>query len=108
MSTMPEIYRPLMDGPSIVVPWCVVCGRSDHVERHHYVWRSWGQLYGADGRPMEKPVVTLCGFGNTSGCHGRAHRRELHFRVVDGELEYIQTPPCSYAEALEMDGWRRI
>lgn len=105
--TLPHIYRPLMDAPTIVSGTCVVCGRPA-TNQHHIVWRSWGQLYGEDGQPVPKPTVSLCGMGNVSGCHGLAHARMLHFRYTDA-LEYLVTEqPTRYETALEMEGWRHV
>lgn len=112
MTTLPEIYWPLMDAPTVRLPHCAVCGRSRPLEQHHIVWRSWGELV-VDGRKAEKPTVTLCGFGNNLGdangieyCHGLAHHRRLHFRNDRGLLEYIVLDqPTRYQEALEIDGW---
>lgn len=97
-----------MDAPSIVLPYCAVCGRSDRVEQHHVVFRSQG---GKDG-----PVISLCGFGNNLGnltgrryCHGLAHHRMLHFKYEDGGWWYLRTEePTKYYKALEMPGWRKL
>lgn len=101
----------LMKGPDVHSdedhPCCVVCGASyPHVERHHVVFRSQG---GGDG-----PTLDLCSAGGNGlmdgngriTCHGAAHHRLLHFRVVDGEWWYLWTKePTKYEKALEMDGW---
>lgn len=95
------------------------------------VFRSAGRLY-RGGREVPKPTITLCGFGNNLRdadgryyCHGLAHHRMLHFRWVlaparfqedngmaqmgGGHLEYIRTDgPTKYAEALEMQGWKKV
>lgn len=120
VTTLPEIWWPLMRSPSVITPWCCVCGRTGHLEQHHIVKRSAGQLV-MHGHVMPKPVVTLCGHGNVDGCHGLAHQGRLHFRWVDadagqegwylthgegGHLEYLLLDePAKYEEALEMDGW---
>lgn len=47
---------------------CEWCGRADrHLEAHHRLYRSRG------GRHDASNLVMLCGWGNTLGCHGRAH-----------------------------------
>lgn len=62
-----------------------------------------------DGVEVPKPTITLCGYGNTSGCHGLAHQNRLHFRYEGGELQYIVCPePTKYEVALGMDGWRAV
>lgn len=97
VDTLPEMLRPLMEGPSIETPRCAVCGAP---------W----------------PLNRLCGSGNGSGCHGLAHANRLHFRWVraeqrfnrpappgSGHWEYLLLPkPTKYADALAMDGWRRL
>lgn len=47
--------------------WCRVPGR---LELHHRLYRSRG------GTGEAGNAVALCGFGNASGCHGRAHSAE--------------------------------
>lgn len=87
-----------------------------------------------NGVRLPKPTLMLCGSGNASGCHGKAHQGRLHFRYVkqpwqegwkplrpqtfgyyDGEpsrgghWEYLETEePCKYQEALDMDGWKPV
>lgn len=89
----------MMDAPSIISARCAFCGRPE-TEKHHIVPRSQG---GAKG-----PLVSVCGFGNTSGCHGLLHAHKLHLRYSDG-WEYLYTPePTKYDAALTMDGWDRL
>lgn len=127
VTTMPGHLRPLMDGCTVRLPFCAVCGRTSPLNQHHVVRRSAGQLV-RNGAAVPKPTITLCGCGNASGCHGLAHANRLHFRWVPscavgagfgnfarmdggdgGHWEYLRTDgPCGYAEALEMDGWREI
>lgn len=122
IDTLPEILRPLMDGPSIKTPYCAVCGRSDMpLNQHHIVRRGAGKLY-LHGVEVRKPTITLCGSGNTCGCHGLAHQNRLHFRWVpkpsgrwkpatfgSGWWEFLVTDePTSYPDALDMDGWRKL
>ncbi len=91
----------LMDKPSVLgvhPAACAVCGISGTTE-HHIVPRSQG---GADG-----PTVRLCGHG-TSGCHGAAEDKRLHFRFREG-WEYLRTvAPVKYERALELHGWTVI
>lgn len=118
VDTLPSFLRDLMGRPSLRLPFCAVCGRTHPLEQHHVVFRSAGKAYGDDGRELEKPTITLCGFGNNLRdadgryyCHGLAHARRLHFRWVDdgwGHWEYLVTDePTDYLTALGMDGWRR-
>ena len=94
-----EYQKHLMDKPSIETEGCAICGRYQ-VERHHIVPRSQG---GTNG-----PTVTLCGWGNTGGCHGDAHSHKLHFRYENG-WEYLQTKePVKYELALMMKGWKSV
>lgn len=95
---MNEYERALMPAPSLLPGWCITCGRP-YPERHHAVPRSQG---GADG-----PELHLCGQGNTSGCHGEAHSKRLHFRYRGG-WEYLRTEPTRYETALaQSKGWER-
>lgn len=121
-TTLPEIYHELMKAPSIRTPYCRVCGRPAN-NQHHLVWRSWGELFDEHGHKMKKPTITLCGSG-TTGCHGLAHQRRLHFRCVQKHvladkalgmfcysayIEYLITDvPTKYQDALAMKGWKRL
>lgn len=121
VDTLPEILRPLMDGVSVTLPFCAVCGRTYPLNQHHVVRKGAGKLF-RDGIEIPKPTITLCGAGNTSGCHGLAHQNRLHFRWVraegrksrphsfgSGHWEYLVTDePTKYQAALEMDGWRQL
>ena len=121
VDTLPEELRPLMDGCSVDTPYCAVCGRTWPLNRHHVVRRGAGRLY-RGGVEVPKPTITLCGSGNTSGCHGLAHQNRLHFRWAkrrggfgestaygSGHWEYILLDePTKYYKALEMDGWRPL
>lgn len=88
VDTLPEYLRPLMEGVTVRTPYCAVCGRVQPLNQHHVVRRGAGKMY-RDGREVEKPTVTLCGFGNNlhdadgrEYCHGLAHANRLHFRWV--------------------------
>lgn len=125
--TVNELYKPLMGKPSIsnadgTCCWCGAPGATNH---HHVVPRSAGNVV-VNGRALSKPTVLLCGNGNASGCHGKAHQHLLHFRwhepkrtqtenwekhpVGCGYIEGIETDePMKYQEALEIEeGWRRL
>lgn len=125
VTTLPEMWWPLMAAPSISTPCCAVCGRGGHLERHHMVKRSAGRLWLPSGVEAPKPTVTLCGHGNADGCHGKAHAGLLHFRFVradsaagwdeggvmihGGHVEFLLTDePCDYLTALGMDGWKPL
>ena len=107
--TLPPLYRPLMDAPSMRFGFCPICGRVGPLEQHHMVWRSWGKMFD-EGKELPKPTITLCGFGNNLPyCHGLAHHRMLHFKYEDGALWYLLTEePTRYMEALLHDGWRIV
>ena len=119
VTTLDELYWPLMDARSVRLDHCAVCGRTWPLNQHHIVWRSWGQLY-RDGKRVEKPTVTLCGDGNNlhgldsngdrvTWCHGKAHHRMLHFRNDRGRLEYAEfDAPTRYVDALESVEWRPL
>lgn len=112
-TTLPRMYWPLMEGPSVIGDRCCVCGRAYPLNQHHVVRRSAGKLF-MDGEEVEKPVITLCGWGNNlrgpdgMWCHGMAHANMLHFRYV-GRWEYLITrEPTKYENALAIDGWRPV
>lgn len=87
---------------------CAICGAAWPLNHHHIVRRGAGELY-EGGRKLPKPTIVLCGSGNASGCHGKAHANMLHFRNRGGRLEYLETDaPTKYEEALEMGGWREV
>ena len=113
-TTLPLIYHDLMKSPSVILDHCAICGRPTPLNNHHMVFRSAGELI-KDGKKLEKPLITLCGFGNNLKdadgryyCHGLAHHRMLHFRHTT-QLEYLLTDePCRYDEALSMPGWKAV
>lgn len=122
VTTLPAMYQPMMGKPSMRMARCAVCGRTWPLEQHHVVFRSAGKMF-VEGREIEKPTITLCGFGNNlqdadgrEYCHGLAHHRRLYFRWVDddaiacaGHWEYIRLDEaCDYLTALRMDGWRPL
>ena len=114
MDTMPEIYRPLMQCPTIRLGRCAVCGRTYPLEQHHLVWRSQGKLF-KEGKELPKPTITLCGFGNNlydadkrPYCHGRVHSHMLHFKWDDGLYALETAEPVEYVKALGMDGWNPV
>ena len=122
VTTLPAMYQPMMGKPSVKMARCAVCGRTWPLEQHHVVFRSAGKMF-VEGREIEKPTITLCGFGNNlqdadgrEYCHGLAHHRRLYFRWVDdgaiacaGYWEYIRLDEaCDYLTALRMDGWRPL
>lgn len=101
----------LLDLPNVLVEGadglvCAVCFRPA-TNRHHVV------LKGAGGVSTEMdsriPLVSLCGMGNASGCHGLAHQRRLHFDWRDGGWFYLETArPVKRETALEMPGWTML
>ena len=130
-TTLARMFWPLMFAPSVDTPGrCAVCGRACKPERHHIVFRSQGRLFDIRGREIGKPTITLCGFGNNlfdadgrPYCHGMAHHRMLHFRLVEtyaskvrcgpryygSHLEYLFTEqPADYLSALAIDGWKAV
>ena len=122
VTTLPAMYQPMMGKPSVRMARCAVCGRTWPLEQHHVVFRSAGKMF-VEGREIEKPTITLCGFGNNlqdadgrEYCHGLAHHRRLYFRWVDddaiacaGHWEYIRRDEAGdYLTALRMDGWRPL
>lgn len=113
-SSINDLWRPLMDCPTIRTDRCVVCGRRYPLNQHHLVKRSAGELW-IDGKKQPKPTITLCGNGNILAhggrlnCHGLAHHGRLHFRWKDGFLWALMLDRATrYSEALKMDGWTMI
>jgi hypothetical protein len=88
--------EPLLCKPSILPPYCIVCG-VPATNAHHVI----------PGRrkDIRVPRLRLCGSG-TTGCHGDAHAKRLHFRYRDG-WEYLRTEPTRYEHALASKGWKR-
>lgn len=124
--TVNELYFPMMGKPDIdnANGLCCICGRPAS-DKHHIVKRSAGKLV-VNGREVKKPTVRLCGSGNASGCHGKAHKGLIHFRWAEPECDYTKDgwmrfpygaghweclmtdEPMKYQEALKLDGWRRL
>ena len=121
--TLSELLKPMMGKPNIDNAegvWCW-CGKPA-TDKHHIVKRSAGKLV-VGGHEVKKPTVRLCGMGNTSGCHGKAHAGLLHFRWREpgqdffkgnnapgsGHWEGLETSePMKYQKALEQEGWRCV
>ena len=96
---MNEYERAMMGAPSIELPYCPFCGRPA-TNKHHIVPRSHG---GTNG-----PTITVCGFGNASGCHGKLHDHRLTLRYT-GEWEFLETrEPTKIDKAMTMEGWRKL
>lgn len=96
---MNELEKALYHAPSLHSPYCVICGKPA-TNQHHVVFRSQGGEGGA--------TVSVCGFGNASGCHGKLHNRTLHLRFTD-RWQYLETDkPTKYQTALAMSGWRDV
>ena len=91
--------RQMMNAPSIFSEYCVFCGKPKQ-SQHHIIPRSQG---GSKG-----PTVSVCGFGNESGCHGLLHAHRLHLRYVNGWQYLLTDEPMKYDSVLDMDGWRNL
>lgn len=46
---------------------CEICGEARATQKHHRLYRSHGTL------DIVQNLLDVCGSGNHSGCHGRAH-----------------------------------
>lgn len=122
--TVPKFLRPLMGKPSLsnAHGQCCWCGRPA-TNHHHVVKRSSG-TWVKDGRAVSKPTILLCGEGNASGCHGKAHQGLLHFKWVEttkcnkeplrwyGGGHWVAQEfdePISQFEAMQIEeGWRKL
>ena len=90
----------LMGKPSIKRPNCI-CGRLA-TNQHHIVFKS------RTSRHKEIPTISLCGMGNTCGCHGKAHSGMLYFKWREG-WEFLELgEPTKREVAEEMEGWKRL
>lgn len=108
VGTVDRVLWPLYDLPSLKLSRCAVCGRTWPLNQHHVIRRSDGQVY-EDGKKLRKPTITLCGSGNTSGCHGKAHGHRLHFRNHEGRWQYLETDePLAEWKAVDMEGWSDV
>lgn len=97
-----KLNEHLLDKPSIESEWCCVCG-APSLNQHHVIVKGMG------GSKLEKriPTVSLCGMGNTGGCHGKAHSGRLFFDYRDGRWMFFEsTEPITLLDAMGRDGWR--
>lgn len=127
--TLDRTWWPLMEMGDYLPGYCVVCGRTNPINKHHMVPKSAGEVIDIRRRKMRKPLVHLCGFGNNLQdadgrfyCHGKVHQNLLHFRNNNGVLEVLDlTDPATLQrlglrvvtsfpryEALELNGWRPV
>ena len=82
MRGVSAFLRPLLDKPSILdTDFCAICGRPA-IDGHHVIQKGMGGYSKETERRI--PQFRLCGFGNTSGCHGLAHKGRLHIYWDDG------------------------
>lgn len=79
--SMPTDERELLGLPSFISPYCLCCGEKA-TNQHHVIQKGMG----GRSKVIEDliPTVSLCGFGNASGCHGFAHSGRLKI-WYDGE-----------------------
>lgn len=90
----------LMGKPSIKSDTCI-CGQPA-TNQHHIVFKSRTKNH------KEIPTLSLCGMGNTCGCHGKAHSGRLYFRWREG-WEYLRLDePTKRDKAEMMEGWQRL
>lgn len=126
--TVPEFLRPLMGKPNLSNAegrccWCGAYGATNH---HHVVKRSAG-TWTKNGVTVSKPTILLCGDGNMSGCHEKAHQGLLHFdwKTPDRKAAKFDVEPAPYGsgcwvgqefdeplsqfEAMQVEkGWRKL
>lgn len=102
-STLSPLLWHLVGAPSAIQGTCIVCGKPA-TNKHHVIERSDGGY--VNGKPIQKPMVTLCGSG-TTGCHGRVHDGKLHIDYRDGRWCYLETPRVvGQIESMELQGWK--
>ena len=89
----------LMEAPSLTPNHCAWCGATFPLSLHHVVPRGRGGHFG--------PLLTLCGSG-TTGCHGRAEDKRLHFDHHGGGWWGIETPQATKTDNLPAQGWERL
>lgn len=97
-----KLNEHLLDAPSIGGSTCAACG-GVAMNNHHVIQKGMG------GSKLARriPTVPLCGMGNTSGCHGKAHSGRLFFDYKDGSWMCLETvEPTTLQNALNMEGWR--
>lgn len=82
--TVDEVFKPMMGKPSVIKPYCVVCGSTENLEQHHPVKRSEGKWV-VDGREILKPTLTLC-----RRCHAKVHHDggTLYFKWVKSDADF--------------------
>lgn len=99
---MNNLNEHLLGKPSLQSDTCCVCG-APATNQHHVI------IKGMGGSKYAKqiPTVSLCGMGNTSGCHGKAHSGQLHFDYRDGYgWMYCETDePTDLQGALDNGEW---
>lgn len=83
----------------MVSRYCVVCGALAS-NRHHEPPKGLG---GIGRKGTEPPVVSLCGHGNMTGCHGARHRGELELRLIGGAWYWRGRN----GHGMEADVWRQ-
>ena len=78
MSLYNEQRDRLLGKPSVNTEYCPFCGRRA-TNKHHVIPKGMG------GTAHEKaiPTITVCGHGNTNGCHGRLHDHTLELNWDD-------------------------
>lgn len=99
---MNRLHEFLMDKPSLKSDRCEFCGRPKGSD-HHIVPRSQG---GTNG-----PTISVCGYGNESGCHGLLHSHRLHlwWDTESDQWIYLYTiEPTKMQNAIEMVGWQPL
>lgn len=87
--TVDEVFKPMMGKPSVIKPYCVVCGSTRNLEQHHPVKRSEG-IWRVAGREMQKPTLTLC-----RRCHSKVHHDGglLYFKWSQSDADFWQGKP---------------
>ena len=113
-TTLPEIYRPMMEGVTVKAGHCLVCGRVWPLNDHHVVWRSWGEVIDEKGKKakIRARVVLVNKKAKMLG-----HTKKLRYRSGDPKIAQVtkkgvikarKAGRCNVYVFSENGVWKRI
>ena len=77
----------LMGMPHILTDTCFICGRQT-TNKHHLTEKGLGNKFlTLHGHKLESALISVCGSGNASGCHGKFHAHKIKVRWKWDSLE---------------------